>query len=146
MRLQRTTIHWLILCVLGIVAGRAAWAAEETAPVDDEGRRAETLLEMKGQAAAYQLALTDEAQSKLTLHDEPLLRFSNPVGGVPDGIAVMWKDGQRPAVFAQVFQTKEGLWVHECQSLASAGLKMEAGEKVFWQPQEAAEPAHRLTK
>ena len=63
----------------------------------------------------------------LTLHDEPILRFSNPVSGVPDGIVVMWKDGQRPAVFAQVFQTKEGLWVHECQSLASRPAQMQAG-------------------
>jgi hypothetical protein len=56
----------------------------------------------------------------------------------------MWKDGKRPAVFAQVFQTKDGLWVHECQSLAAAGLSMTKGGTVFWQPKEGAEAFRRL--
>jgi len=66
------------------------------------------------------------------------LRFSNPVSGVPDGIIAMWKAGQRPAIFAQVFQTKDGLWVHECQSIAAAPLSMQQGERTFWSPNQAA--------
>src|SRR5262249_29877195 len=54
------------------------------------------------------------------------------------GIVVMWKHGQRPAVFAQVFQTKEGLWVHECQSLATAGLSMQLGDTTKWKPEKGA--------
>jgi hypothetical protein len=93
---------------------------------------------MKQQAAEYTLTL-ESSRRKLALHDEPVLRFSNPVGGVPDGIVVMWKDGGRPAVFAQVFQIKDGRWLHECQSLAQGTFKMQSGDKVFWQPGEAAE-------
>lgn len=106
-------------------------------PAADTREAAQRLELMKSQAAAYEVKL-GEPQSPLKLHPEPLLRFSNPVGGVPDGIAVMWKQGARPAIFAQVFQTKEGLWIHECQSLASAPLSMEQGGKVLWSPQEAA--------
>ena len=98
---------------------------------------------MKQQAAAYTLTL-EGSKSPLALHEEPVLRFSNPVSGVPDGIVAMWKDGQRPAVLAQVFQTKDGLWVHEVQSLASAGLAMKKGDKVFWQPKEPAEAFRSL--
>jgi hypothetical protein len=72
------------------------------------------------------------------LHGEPLLRFSNPVGGVVDGIIVMWKEGERPAIFAQIFQLKDGLWIHECQSLASAGLSMQRGKMTKWNPDQAA--------
>ena len=111
---------------------------------DDPQVRAERLATMKAQAAAYTLTL-DKGAGKLALHDEPVLRFSNPVSGVPDGIVAMWKDGQRPAVFAQVFQTKTGLWVHEVQSLADAGLTMVQGGKTFWQPQEPYEAFRRLT-
>ena len=107
-------------------------------PTKNDKEREERLALMKEQAAEYTLTL-DGTGRKLTLHDEPVLRFSNPVGGVPDGIAVMWKDGQRPAVFAQVFQIKDGRWLHECQSLAQATFKMQSGQRVFWQPSEAAE-------
>src|SRR5262249_31619878 len=61
-----------------------------------------------------------------------------PVGGVVDGIAVMWKEGERPAIFAQIFQLKDGLWVHECQSLALGGFSMQRGKETKWEPEEAA--------
>ena len=73
-----------------------------------------------------------------------MLRFSNPVSGVPDGIVAMWKDGQRPAVFAQVFQTKDGLWVHEVQSLAAGSFTMQSGGTTFWQPRKPYEAFRRL--
>ncbi|MCI0361343.1 MAG: hypothetical protein L0211_22905 [Planctomycetaceae bacterium] len=111
---------------------------------DDPQQRAERLEIMKGQAAAYTLTF-DKSSAKLALHDEPVLRFSNPVSGVPDGIVAMWKDGQRPAVFAQVFQTKTGLWVHEVQSLAAGSLTMTQQNTTFWQPQEPCEEFRRLT-
>jgi hypothetical protein len=112
----------------------------------DAKERAARLAEMKRQAADYSLTLEGKSQVPLVLHDEAVLRFNNPVGGVPDGIVVLWKHGKRPAVFAQVFQTKEGLWIHECQSLASAGLKMQSGEKTFWSPGEGAESFRRLVE
>ena len=46
----------------------------------------------------------------------------------------MWKDGARPAVLAQVFQLKDGQWIHEVQSLAeerrldTEGLRSENSE------------------
>lgn len=110
--------------------------AEETEISEDKGRQ-ERLAQMKQQAAEYKLTLNDSGQV-LILHDDPVLRFSNPVGGVPDGIVVMWKDGKRPAVFAQVFQLKDGRWLHECQSLAMSGFKMQTGDHTFWQPKEPA--------
>jgi hypothetical protein len=113
-------------------------------PSESDQLRADRLTHMKQQAAAYTLTLAG-ADQPLVLHEEPVLRFSNPVSGVPDGIVAMWKDGQRPAVLAQVFQTKDGLWVHEVQSLAAAGLAMKKGSTVFWQPKEPAEEFRRLT-
>jgi hypothetical protein len=125
------------------VLGAAQARSREPTPNDDQARQ-ERLAQMKAQVAEYTLKLTDNDSSPLTLHEEAVLRFSNPVSGVPDGIVAMWKAGRRPAVFAQVFQTKDGLWVHECQSLAAAGLTMHRGDKLFWQPQEPAEAFRRL--
>jgi hypothetical protein len=117
--------------------------AQEPVPGDSKAERDARLAFMKEQAAAYTLKL-EGSDAPLALHPDAVLRFSNPVSGVPDGIIAMWTDGQRPAVLAQVFQTKDGLWVHECQSLAAEPLTMQQGEKVFWNPAEAAESFRRL--
>jgi hypothetical protein len=101
---------------------------------------------MKRQAAEYTLTLAGPSKQQLTLHDEPILRFDNAVSGVPDGIVAMWKEGQRPAVFAQVFQTKEGAWIHECQSLASTGFDMRRSEQSLWQPEKATQEFRYLSE
>ena len=134
-------ISWIVLLLL---VG-ASWLPAQEAVSETDQARADRLSLMKQQAAAYTLRLAG-SDTKLELHDDPVLRFSNPVSGVPDGIVAMWKDGKRPAVFAQVFQTKDGLWVHECQSLAAAGLSMTKGGTVFWQPKEPAEAFRKLDK
>jgi hypothetical protein len=133
--MARTTF---ILSLLALSRAALLVSAQEPpAAANDSAVAAQRLELMNAQSAAYKLTL-GERSMPLALHEGPLLRFSNPVGGVPDGIVVMWKDGARPAVFAQVFQTKEGLWIHECQSLAAAPLSMQQGAKTFWSPQEAA--------
>jgi hypothetical protein len=136
--------HRIQVSLMSLVLLSAAWwlHAQDAASETDQ-ERADRLSLMKQQAAAYTLTYAG-GETKLQLHDDPVLRFSNPVSGVPDGIVAMWKDGKRPAVFAQVFQTKDGLWVHECQSLAAAGLSMTKGGTVFWQPKEGAEAFRRL--
>lgn len=111
-----------------------ALAAAEDSSGNSEAERKERLELMKEQAGEYTAVLDSSRPVTLDLHEEPLLRFSNPVGGVPDGIVVMWKEGVRPAIFAQVFQIKSGDWLHECQSIASTGLTMQAGDMVRWRP------------
>lgn len=116
-----------------------ASAAGGQAPPEDDGQVAARRLEYMLQAAAEYEVERTSAPAPLPLHPEPLLRFNNAVSGVPDGIVVMWKHGARPAVFGQVFQTKDGLWIQECQSLAGAPLVMRRAGQVLWQPQTAAE-------
>jgi hypothetical protein len=128
---KRTATVLLAALVLGAARG------EEPAPKDAPEQK-ERLELMKRQAADYELTLDASPAVKLALHGDPLLRFANPVGGVVDGVVVMWKEGQRPAVFAQIFQLKDGLWVHECQSTASAGLAMKLGTATKWNPEKAA--------
>jgi len=141
---MRSVIRYsALVSLLALVAQTSALRAQDETTETDQ-QRVDRLAHMKQQAAAYTLTL-EGSKTPLTLHEEPVLRFSNPVSGVPDGIVAMWKDGERPAVVAQVFQTKDGLWVHEVQSLASAGLAMKKGDKVCWQPKEPAEAFRRLT-
>jgi len=131
-----------VVLVSWFVFGISCFAQQPAA--DDSQESARRLELMKSQAAAYKVSL-GERMTPLALHTEPILRFSNAVSGVPDGIIVMWKDSQRPAIFAQVFQTKDGLWIHECQSVAAAPLSMQQGDKNFWSPSQAAAEFQALT-
>lgn len=138
--MQRCSCCFLLwsLVLLAAPGSSAAFAAEDDADSTQASEKSARLDEMKRQAAEYQLELAGPTPKELSLHAEPLLRFNNPVGGVPDGIVVMWKESERPAVLAQVFQTADKLWIHECQSLASAGLQMSRDGRIFWQPKDAA--------
>lgn len=129
----------LFSCAALLVALLARFVVAQDPPAKDDAERKDRLEFMKRQAIEYTVTLNADTPVKLALHDEPLLRFSNPVGGVPDGIVVMWKDGARPAIFAQVFQIKDGTWLHECQSMAAAGLTMQSGEVAQWQPKSGSD-------
>jgi hypothetical protein len=137
---RRTVAFLLPLVLLGFVA-RGDDTPKEARDAAEQKERLEL---MKRQAAAYEVTLTTPLPTKLTLHGEPLLRFNNAVGGVVDGIAVMWKEGERPAIFAQIFQLKDGLWLHECQSMASDGLTMQIGKVTRWEPEKAAAKWNQL--
>ena len=128
-----------VAVLLPLLVGFAAWG-DDSPPrqAKDAAEQKERLEFMKRQAAAYEVTLNTSPPAKLALHGEPLLRFDNAVGDVTDGIAVMWKEGERPAIFAQIFLLKNGLWIHECQSLASAGFSMRVGKVTKWEPEEAA--------
>jgi hypothetical protein len=125
-----TYITALVACASPIYSGETSENSVK--------EKADRLVEMKRQATEYEAKLENDASTELTLHDEPLLRFDNAVSGVPDGILVMWKEGKRPAVFAQVFQTADKLWIHEMQSLASAAFTMRRDNTPVWEPSKAA--------
>jgi hypothetical protein len=134
---RRTAAVILTFLLLGFAA-----RADEPTPRDAADK--ERLEHMKRQAAEYEVTLDTSPPSRLVLHPEPLVRFNNLVGDVSDGIVVLWKEGKRPAVFAQIFQLKNGQWVHECQSMASAGLSMRLGKMTKWNPEQAAAKFSRL--
>jgi hypothetical protein len=119
--------------LLSLVVGTAR--ADE--PDDKRKLAAERLDFMMKSVRDFQVVPDGDAATPWKLHPTPLLRWSNPVGGVPDGIIVMWTDGARPAILAQVFVTKDGFWIHECQSLAQDSFTMREGDRVLWNPRKA---------
>jgi hypothetical protein len=133
----------LAACVACAAASFARAQDADSAPPDATAD--ERLQFMQRSAEVYRLELETDPPRSLSLHAEPLLRFDNAVSGVPDGIVILWRDGVRPAVFAQVFQTNEGLWIHECQSLAEAPLAMRRAEREVWAPREPGQPFGELS-
>lgn len=130
----------LMVCcsVLFLTAARGNEPAGTSTSGEKEKQLAAERLEfMLNSVRDFQVVPDDDQAARWQLYSKPLLRWSNPVGGVPDGVIVMWTDGNRPAVLAQVFQTKDGYWIHECQSVALRPFVMRDRGRVLWQPRQA---------
>jgi hypothetical protein len=94
-----------------------AAAQEETADKEKERvELAERLDLMKTSLKIYEFK-SESDRKPMKFEAEPLLRWNNPVSGVRDGAVFIWTVGGRPQAAAQVFQLKDGLWLHEFQSL-----------------------------
>jgi hypothetical protein len=121
----------------------SALSAEEPQKGDDAAaRRLEFMLSA---VRRYEVAPDDNPEARWSLHPKPLLRWSNPHSGVRDGLVIMWTDGARPAILAQVFPAQEGpLWFIQCQSLALGPFALRDGQRPLWEPRVAGEAFHRL--
>src|SRR3954468_6505560 len=91
-----------VTAVLALFACPAVVTRADDAVTQEDTERKERLEFMKRQAAEYEVTLNGATPHTLSYHNDAILRFSNPVSGVRDGIIVMWKDGTRPAIFGQV--------------------------------------------
>ena len=74
---------------------------------------------------------------KMELQGEPLLRWNNPVSGVRDGTIFIWTAAGRPQAAVQVFQLKQGLWLHEFQSLSTEPFQSTINGIREWAPARA---------
>ncbi|MCG8652736.1 MAG: hypothetical protein MI861_23050 [Pirellulales bacterium] len=157
MRSTTLTLSWTSLAAFSLLLGGSADAQEpvEQAPgktVDIRSQEPGSVESSQGtqpmfeQAEVYEVLTESDALRQLKLHPRPLIRFNNLVSGVPDGIIVMWTDGVRPAVLAQVFQLKDKRWLHEVQSMAANPLTMRdtKSNKVVWHPREPGLTWQRL--
>ncbi len=124
--------------LLAILAGQTQ--PPNAAQTDDEKAAADARLQyMKQSAGVYEIRKDDDSKVRLKLIAEPVLRWNNPVSGVPDGSLVLWVGADdRPEVMAQVFiaaGTKD-LWLHEFQSLSLDPLIVTRNGAVQWRPRQ----------
>ncbi|HJT32491.1 MAG TPA: hypothetical protein VJ783_10645 [Pirellulales bacterium] len=106
---------------------------------DQQQAAAEQLDFMMNSVRTLRVVPNAEPSDVWMFHDKPVLRWTNPVGGAPDGIVVLWTDGVRPTVVATVFQNKAGNWVQEFHSLASGPFVVRDGGEVLWEPRKEAD-------
>jgi hypothetical protein len=108
-------------------------------PNPEEQAKQERLDFMYSVSASYSgTRLSDGAELKIV--GQPLLRFTNPLFGVRDGLFVAWVDpSNRPVAVGQVFLMRrtESSWYLETQSLAQGPMKFESDTEATWAPAEA---------
>jgi hypothetical protein len=102
-----------------------------------EGLRSLRLKKMKAAAARYRLYSTSDRREPLSLVDEPVQRFTNPVNVAKDGAVFLWTDHGRPAAVVQFYTFDELHFSHEWQSLSAGPLTAESGGAIIWAPREA---------
>jgi hypothetical protein len=96
----------------------------------------------KETAAAYDARADHQDGRKLTLRGEPILRWSNPLGGrKAHGEVFLWTDQGRPAAVLSMYEyTAPDGAVHEHHefcSLARTGLHFASPRPLVWTPAEA---------
>jgi hypothetical protein len=124
------TISRAALWCLLLATGRAD-PPQADAVKEEKAARME---HMRQGARSYEIALTADAAKKLSLTEEPLLRFDDQVTGVVDGAVFLWMLDGRPAATASVWIRKTGHEFHEFQSLAATSLTASHLGKERWTP------------
>src|SRR4051794_10224380 len=119
------------LLLIGVLLGQASTPPGPDRPEDPASR----LEFMKKSLAIYDLRAIDDRGTRFRLRPEPILRFTNPVGGSQDGAIFFWVDEQgRPGAVVQVFRKQEGPWSQEFVSLSTSPLVAEARSGPGWTP------------
>src|SRR5687768_4289321 len=129
----------LLVALLFVASGVLTSASAEDPASDEAAKKFRAYA--KEQAQAYKAFGGNESDRKLTLAEQPILRWTNPLGGRnAHGEVFLWTDNARPAAVLSLYEyTDAGGVVHEHHefcSLAREGLSFTSA-KVTWAPREA---------
>jgi hypothetical protein len=107
---------------------------QATPPAGDAPADLKARLEfMKKTMAANDIRALDDRGTQFRLQAEPVLRFTNPVGGSRDGAMFVWLgDGDRPAVAAQIYWNPQQVWMEEFSSLSTSPLIAKSADGHGW--------------
>lgn len=93
---------------------------------------------MKRSMAAHEIRATDARGGRYRLQADPVLRFTNPLGGSKDGGLFLWlDDADRPVVASQILWNPQRIWVQELSSLSAGPLEAISADRRFWKPARA---------
>jgi hypothetical protein len=111
--------------------------AEDSAPKDDnaEARQNYILKAMQ----KYEVVLDEDEEKTATLNDKVLLRWSNPLGDVDDGLMSVYSTGPnaRPAMIAHLYfhgPALNGLEMQEFADIHPGQVELRRGHRKVWSP------------
>ena len=120
------------LAGLGTATGQAPSPPDPQTPKHggDEGHWKEV-------ASSYQIVAGADLSRRLTLHDEPVLRWNNPIRKASDGSVFVWTDRGRPEVVAALYRYGDEAAPsedHEFMSTSLGPLEALRGGVAVWAP------------
>jgi hypothetical protein len=135
----RKSIHYFGASLVGILAACASLSAQEQ--VEDAAAREKW---QKTYQAIAQSVVMRHSESRLTMLDQPLLFYTNPVRtNDQHGAIFLWTEAGRPAVIGSIWsamnrQNPDSRFVtHEWHSLVvGSNVTATRGEKRLWTPGE----------
>jgi hypothetical protein len=101
---------------------------------EDEARREEQLKNLKRSAAQYTVYPAGDRKLPYKFHEDPLIRFSNPITGCKDGTYYIWVDRGRPQAIVKVFTYDNELYSYEWHSLSERAIVAERDGTSVWSP------------
>ena len=117
----------------------AQGTSSEREDVDKKARAAGFLKTAQRAAAGYQFYANDDLKSKLKLHQQPILRWTNPVIGEVYGGVFVWTANGRPEVIVSIYRFYSPYQVigHEFQSLSLGKPIAIRDDRRVWLPARA---------
>jgi hypothetical protein len=123
------TCHLSIALIFGLL-GQASPPTGDS-PADSKAR----LEFMKKSMASNDIRALDDVGTKFRLQAEPVLRFTNPVGGSKDGAMFLWLgEADRLVVASQLLLNPQRIWAQELSSLATTPFEATAADGSLWKP------------
>jgi hypothetical protein len=125
----------LLLLLLSILPSQlASEKTKDPNAVSDDVLRASVAATAKEFAGRCEFTFGEVGNTKLALHPEPILRWSNPTIGTVFGEVFVWTDNGRPAVVASWYRWFSPDWGRtlEVCSLADSRMAGRVDDVRFW--------------
>src|SRR5262245_20502304 len=117
----------LVLCFAPLLVSQTEPRAEPPAkePASDVERAEETVRLARAEAARYRVVRDDDPQTKISLRETPILKWSNPSEGALFGSVMLWTVDGRPEAVASIYRWYDGKkeFHAEFKSLSTHPLK-----------------------
>jgi hypothetical protein len=103
---------------------------------DDKAQRGQSLKNMKRTAEQVVLVQADDRKQGFKLHENPVMRWSQPLARVKDGAIYIWSDRGRPQAICKLYTQNFERYANEWQSLSESSIIAERDGRVIWNPTE----------
>jgi len=135
------SICGLLLCGAAAIIGlnRCSEAAEENPAAEDqvEVEKSKKRLDfMMTAVGKYQVDVGTDQKKVAELNPKPLLRWSNPVSSVKDGLVAAFSRGGRPDVLCQLHIHHGAYMAQEFAKITTEPVWVKRGNNLVWQPME----------
>lgn len=132
--------------ILGIVLRVATLSADDVKPPASSGDTNSTANKEKldfyrQRHREYRLFVDDRRDQPCEFHEDPLVRWDNPISQNADGMMFLWTDRGRPVVVTNgFFNYPTQIWGRVFVSLADRPIEMRHGDQSFWKPRVTVNP------